>query len=55
MEIGTIIDNRGYLVDYTVASSKFVDHLHIIQEMINSFGVTNQKYDGLVSNIFYKY
>jgi hypothetical protein len=55
MEIGTIIDNRGYLVDYTVASSKFLDYLHIIQEMINSFEVINQKYDGQVPNIFYKY
>jgi hypothetical protein len=65
MEIGTIIGNNGYFVDYTAISSKFVDYtaisskfvdyLHIIQEMINSFEVINQKYDGQVPNIFYKY
>jgi hypothetical protein len=55
MEIGTIIGNRGYFVDYTVASPKFSDYLPIIQEMINSFEVINQNYDGQVANIFYKY
>jgi hypothetical protein len=55
MEIGTIIGNRGYFVDYTAASLKFLDYLPIIQEMINSFEVINQKYDGQVANIFYKY
>lgn len=55
MEIGTIIGNKGYFVDYIAASSKFSDYLPIIQEMINSFEVINQKYDGQVANIFYKY
>jgi hypothetical protein len=43
MEIGTIIGNNGY----------FVDYLPIVQKMINSFEVINQKYDGQVPNIFY--
>jgi hypothetical protein len=55
MEIGTIIGNNGYFVDYTAISSKFVDYLPIVQEMINSFEIINQKYDGQVPNIFYKY
>jgi len=54
MEIGTIIGNKGYFVDYTAASSKFLDYLPLIQEMINSFEVTN-KYDVQVANIFYKH
>jgi hypothetical protein len=55
MEIGTIIGNNRYFVDYTAISSKFVDYLPIVQEMINSFEVINQKYDGQLPNIFYKY
>ena len=54
MEIGTIIGNRGYFVDYTAASPKFLDYLPIIQEMINSFEVTT-KYYGQAINIFYKH
>jgi hypothetical protein len=54
IEIGTIIGNSGYFVDYTAVSSKFLDYLPLIQEMINSFELTN-KNDGQVANIFYKY
>jgi hypothetical protein len=52
MEIGTIIGNNGYFVDYTAASSKFLEYLPLIQEMINSFEVTNE-YEGQVANIFF--
>jgi hypothetical protein len=42
IEIGTIIGNKGYFVDYTTASSKFLDYLPLIPEMINSFEVTTK-------------
>jgi hypothetical protein len=41
-----------HFADYMAASSKFSDYLPLIQEMINSFEVTNQKYDEQVPNIF---
>ena len=37
IEIASIIGNKGYFVDYTVADTKFNNYLPIIQKMINSF------------------
>jgi hypothetical protein len=37
IEIATIIGNKGYFVDYTVADAKFNNYLPVVQKMINSF------------------
>jgi hypothetical protein len=37
IEIATIIENKGYFVDYTVADAKFNNYIPIVQKMINSF------------------
>ena len=52
MEIGTIIGNKGYFIDYTAASSKFLDHLPIVQKMISSFEITGSKYNTELENVF---
>jgi hypothetical protein len=41
IEIGTIIGNKGYFVDYTAAEDKFQDYLVVVQKMINSFEIIN--------------
>lgn len=43
IEIATIIGNKGYFVDYTVADPKFNNYLPIVQKMINSFGLIKIK------------
>jgi hypothetical protein len=37
IEIATIIGNKGYFVDYTVADAKFNNYFPVVQKMINSF------------------
>ncbi len=41
IEIGTIIGNKGYFVDYTAAEGKFQSYLPVVQKMINSFEIIN--------------
>ena len=41
IEIGTIIGNKGYFVDYTAAEGKFQNYLPLVQKMINSFEIIN--------------
>jgi hypothetical protein len=43
IEIATIIGNKGYFVDYTVADAKFNNYLPIVEKMINSFGLIKLK------------
>jgi hypothetical protein len=39
MEIATIIGNKGYFVEHSVADAKFNNYLPIVQKMTNSFGL----------------
>jgi hypothetical protein len=39
IEIGTIIGNKGYFIDYAAAAEKFFDYLPSVQKMVNSFGI----------------
>ena len=39
IEIGTIIGNKGYFVDYTTAKTKFQNYLPLAQKMIKSFEI----------------
>jgi hypothetical protein len=39
IEIGTIIGNKGYFIDYAAAAEKFFDYLPIVQKMVNSFEI----------------
>lgn len=41
IEIGTVIDSKGYFVDYTAAEGKFQNYLSLAQRMINSFEIIN--------------
>jgi hypothetical protein len=41
IEIGTVIGNKGYFVDYTVAEAKFKNYLPFAQKMKNSFEIVN--------------
>jgi len=41
IEIGTIIGNKGYFVDYTAAEGKFQNYMPLAQKMIKSFEVMN--------------
>jgi len=41
IEMGTIIGNKGYFVDYTAAEGKFQYYLPVVQKMINSFEIIN--------------
>jgi hypothetical protein len=51
IELGTIIGNKGYFVDYTAAESKFQNYLPVAQKMIKSFEIINSTTAGL--NRFY--
>jgi hypothetical protein len=42
MEIGTVIGNKGYFIDYTAAEPKFSNYLSIIQKMIDSFTIIRE-------------
>jgi hypothetical protein len=42
MEIGTVIGNKGYFIDYTAAEPKFPNYLSIIQKMIDSFTIIRE-------------
>ena len=39
IEIASIIGNKGYFIDYTVAAARFNNYLPVVQKMINSFGL----------------
>jgi hypothetical protein len=41
-EIGTIVNNKAYIIDYYADSRTFRSNLDVVQNMINSFGITNQ-------------
>src|SRR5919197_3256691 len=42
IEVGTVIGNNGYFIDYTAAEPKFPNYLSIIQKMINSFMIIRE-------------
>jgi hypothetical protein len=39
IEVGTVIGNKGYFIDYTANTAKFSNHLQIVKRMISSFGI----------------
>jgi hypothetical protein len=50
IEIGTVIGNKGYFIDYTAAEPKFANHLPIIQKMINSFMIIRESTTTAISS-----
>lgn len=45
VEIGTIIGNKGYFIDYTVNTAKFDNYFQMVQKMINSFWIIRNNSD----------
>ncbi|HET7283739.1 MAG TPA: hypothetical protein VFI70_03570 [Nitrososphaeraceae archaeon] len=43
IEVGTVIGNKGYFIDYTSNISKFSNYLQIVKKVISSLDIINNK------------